>query len=184
MPKSRVHCSMGFQFLVMSNLGSLFLIICSRWSLKTQVIVSLWQIYTHDLIMEELWRLCTADGWDLIRRIGGPLTIPWTCLEHLMTHGPESVANEFRSEKDVKEKMWKTFMWSLIVQVTDESVEYLKSGSAVFSVLRNLGKSEERVLLGIFVKPTIRFEFKVLMDQKNIFKVPLLAIVLEQSRTH
>ena len=31
------------------------------------------------------------------------------------------------------------------VQVTDESVEYLKSGSAVFSVLRNLGKSEERV---------------------------------------
>ena len=30
------------------------------------------------------------------------------------------------------------------VQVIDESVEYLKSGFAVFSVLRKLGKSEER----------------------------------------
>ena len=128
MPKSRVHCSMGFQFLVMSNLGSLFMIICSRWSLKTQVIMSLWQIYTNDLIMEELWRFCTTYCWDLIKRIGRPLIIPWTCLEYLLTHGLESVANEFQSEKDVKEKIWKTIMWSLIAS----------------KLLMNLGKLEER----------------------------------------
>ncbi|RVW83742.1 hypothetical protein CK203_045969 [Vitis vinifera] len=64
--------------------------------------------------------------------------------EYLLTHGPKSVANEFQSEKDVKGEDVEDIHVSINqVQVTDESAEYLKSGSAVFSVLRNLGKSEE-----------------------------------------
>ena len=64
--------------------------------------------------------------------------------EYLLTHGSKSIANEFQSEKDVKggdvEDIHVTINQ---VQVTDESAEYLKSGSTVFSVLRNLSKSEE-----------------------------------------
>ena len=64
--------------------------------------------------------------------------------EYLLTHGPKSVANKFQSEKDVKGEDVEDIHVSINqVQVTDESAEYLKSGSAVFSVLRNLGKSEE-----------------------------------------
>ncbi|WJZ95358.1 hypothetical protein VitviT2T_014134 [Vitis vinifera] len=64
--------------------------------------------------------------------------------EYLLTHGPKSVANEFQSEKDVKgEDVEDIHVTINQVQVTDESDEYLKSGSTVFSVLRNLSKSEE-----------------------------------------
>ncbi|WJZ95346.1 hypothetical protein VitviT2T_014122 [Vitis vinifera] len=64
--------------------------------------------------------------------------------EYLLAHGPKSVANEFQSEKDVKgEDVEDIHVTINQVQVTDESAEYLKSGSVVFSVLRNLGKSEE-----------------------------------------
>ena len=63
--------------------------------------------------------------------------------EYLLTHGPKSVANKFQSEKDVKGDVEDIHVSINQVQVIDESAEYLKSGSAVFSVLRNLGKSEE-----------------------------------------
>ena len=60
--------------------------------------------------------------------------------EYLLTHGPKSVANKFQSEKDVKGEDVEDIHVSINqVQVTDESAEYLKSGSAV-----NLGKLEER----------------------------------------
>ena len=60
--------------------------------------------------------------------------------EYLLAHGPKSVANEFQSEKDVKGEDVEDIHVSINqVQVTDESAEYLKSGSAV-----NLGKLEER----------------------------------------
>ena len=64
--------------------------------------------------------------------------------EYLLTHGSKSIANEFQSEKDVKgEDVEDIHVTINQVQVTDESAEYLKSGSTVFSVLRNLSKSEE-----------------------------------------
>ena len=71
--------------------------------------------------------------------------------EYLLAHRPKSVANKFQSEKDVKgEDVEDIHVTINQVQVTDESAEYLKSGSAVFSVLRNLGKSEEEAVRNIF----------------------------------
>ena len=93
----------------------------------------LWRFYVHSRLLrfdEKNWRV-SYNSLNLLRAPADS----WT---------RECCKRVSKREKCKGENVEDNHMIINRVQVTDESVEYLKSGSAVFSVLRNLGKSEQR----------------------------------------